>query len=174
MKEKILLSILFILTFFSGLFAESIGGFWKSIDEESGKARSLVAVYEYEGKYYGRIIGTFDDNGNKIDETIYSPKSRAPGVVGDPYYCGLDFIWDLKPKGYKYKGKIMDPREGKVYTAELWVADDKLIVRGELFIFGRNQTWLLAEDRDYPKGFKLPDVSTFVPVIPEIKQKDLE
>lgn len=166
--RKIALSLLCLATCFSEAFAESIAGFWKSVDEESGKARSVVAVYEYKGKFYGRLIATYNDEG-KIDETIYNPKSRAPGVEGEPYYCGLDFIWDLSPHHGKYKGKIMDPEKGKVYKAVLWVENGNLIVRGELFIFGRNQTWPPADPKDYPPKFTLPNVSTFVPKIPEPK-----
>src|ERR1700679_3309113 len=75
--------------------AESIGGFWKTIDDKTGRAECVIAVYEYEGLYYGRIIGTFDEDG-KMNDSIYSPIKRAPGVAGNPFYSGLDIIWDLE------------------------------------------------------------------------------
>lgn len=160
--------IILALFSFCALFAaDDIRGYWKSIDEDSGKAQCVVAVYPYNNKYYGRIIGTFDDQG-KMTESIYAPKDRAPGIVGNPFYCGLDLIWNLRDKGERFKGKIVDPKKGNIYTAELWVEDGNLIVRGELFIFGRSQTWLPAKESDFPKGFKKPDVAKFVPVIPEV------
>lgn len=160
--------ILFLLFFSTTLFAQDITGFWKSVDDETGLARCVVAVYEYGNRCYGRIIGTFDDEG-KMKDSIYHPVTRAPGVVGDPYYSGLDIIWDLEENGSSYDGKILDPENGKVYRAELWRDGDDLIVRGKLFIFFRSQTWLPAVKADFPKDFKLPTLSTLVPSIPEVK-----
>ena len=156
----------FVLTSFA-LFAQSIGGFWKTVNEETGLAQCVIAVYEYENLYYGRIIGTYDSVGNMTDD-IYQPKERAPGVLGNPFYCGLDIIWNLRDDGARYKGKILDPEKGNVYNAELWVNEGNLIVRGKFLFFGRNQTWLPAVDADFPKGFKKPDRSKLIPAIPEV------
>lgn len=147
--------------------AEDITGFWKSINEETGKAQCIVAIYEYDDKYYGRIIGTFDDD-QKLTETIYAPKERAPGVIGRPFYCGLDIIWDLIDNGISYKGKILDPQKGNVYNSELWIEKGNLVVRGKLLFFGRNQTWVAASNADFPKGFKKPSLEALVPVIPQV------
>lgn len=163
-----MVKIILALFSFCALFAaDGISGYWKSVDEKTGQAQCVVVVYPYKDKYYGRIIGTFDDKG-KMTESIYSPKDRAPGVIGNPFYCGLDLIWNLRDKGERFKGKIVDPEEGNIYTAEVWVEDGSLIVRGELFIFGRSQTWPAATAADFPKGFKKPDVAKFIPVIPEV------
>jgi uncharacterized protein (DUF2147 family) len=159
---------LLLLSLAPHLFAADIVGFWKSIDEDSGLARCCVAVYEYEGLCYGRIIGTYDTQG-KMKDSIYKPVERAPGVVGDPYYSGLDLIWNLEDNGSSFDGKILDPEKGNVYRAELWKEGNDLIVRGKLFFFHRSQTWLPAEKSDFPTGFKMPDTSTFVPVIPQVK-----
>jgi uncharacterized protein (DUF2147 family) len=148
--------------------AQDITGFWKSVNEKTGKSQCVVAVYEYDGVRYGRIVGTYNDEG-KMDDTIYKPKGRAPGLVGDPYYCGLDLIWDLMPYGGSYRGKIVDPEKGNVYNSELWIQKGNLIVRGKLLMFGRNQEWIPATQSDFPKGFKKIDTSKFVPSIPEVK-----
>ncbi len=154
---------------FSSVFAEGIEGFWKAVNEK-GREDCIVAVYEYDGMWYGRIIGTYNDEG-VMDDTIYHPVERAPGVKENPYYSGMDIIWNLRPtSGGKYRGKIVDPEKGKVYKAELWVNQyGELVVRGELLFFGRNQEWPAAQDSDFPKGFQKPDVSTFVPEIPRVK-----
>jgi uncharacterized protein (DUF2147 family) len=165
---KSVASFFCMLLFSCALIAQDISGFWKSIDDKTGKAECIVAIYEYDDKYYGRIIATYNDAG-VIDETIYAPKTRAPGVVGNPFYCGLDFIYNLEKRNSKFKGKIMDPQKGNEYNATLWVKDGDLIVRGELFVFGRNQTWIAAEDSDFPSGFKKPDTDKFVPVVLETK-----
>jgi uncharacterized protein (DUF2147 family) len=150
------------------LHSEEVIGFWKTINDKSGQPESIVAVYEYQGKYYGRIVATYDMFGN-IGETIDRPKDRAPGVVGNPFYNGLDILWDLKKEGSKYvDGKILDPEKGKVYDAKMWLDNGKLIVRGELLIFGRNEKWLPVKDGDFPSDFKKPDLNQFVPSIPKV------
>ncbi|MCE5318153.1 MAG: DUF2147 domain-containing protein [Parachlamydia sp.] len=160
--------ILILLTICSPLAAQDIVGFWKSVDEHTSKPQSIVAIYEYQGKYYGRIIATYNENGQILD-TIYTPKEKAPGVVGNPYYSGLDIIYDVQKEGDRYKdGKIVDPQEGKVYDTEIWIEDGNLIVRGEVLFFGRNQTWPPALDNDFPTGFKKPDLTQLVPQIPQV------
>jgi len=164
----IMKNLLLALAFASQVVAADIDGFWKTIDEDSGDPRCVVGIYESDGVHYGRIIGTFDDEG-KMSDTIYHPKGRAPGVVGDPYYAGLDFIYNLVDSGERFKGKIIDPEHGRVYNAELWTQDGNLIVRGKVLFFGRNQEWLPVDSTDFPKGFKMPKLNEFKPDIPQVK-----
>lgn len=151
---------------------QDITGLWKSRDQHSDKPRALVAIYKYQDKYYGRMLATYDDEG-KIQDTIFEKKFKAPGVVGNPPYCGMDFIYnvekeeDNREKYDKYKGKIIDAEKGKVYTAEFWLSGDDLIVRGEIWIFGKNLPWHKATQEDLPKGFSMSDIKDFVPVIPK-------
>mgnify|MGYP001028432891 CR=1 FL=1 len=146
---------------------ENIVGFWKTINEKTQRPESIVAIYQYKGVYYGRIILTYYDDGT-IQDTIYNPKKQAAGVVGNPYYVGMDILWGLTQQGKKYKdGSILDPEKGNVYGAEAWRKAEKLIVRGKLFVFGRNQTWPPAAETDFPEGFKMPDINSFVPSIPK-------
>lgn len=162
-----------MLKFLLGLFvlgsaycAEDIAGFWKILDTDS-KPSCVVAVYENDGVYYGRMIGSFNEHG-VMKDTIYNPIARAPGVIGNPYYSGLDFIWDLVDIGNQFNGRILDPKKGNVYKAELWVENGNLIIRGRLLMFGGSRTAVPATSSDFPKGFKMPDVKTFVPTIPEV------
>ncbi len=150
----------------SSLFG-GIQGFWKSINETTGQPQCIVAVYEYKGFWYGRIIATFDELG-KVKEDIYKPKERAPGVVGNPFYCGLDIIWDLQNQGSNYKGKILDPQKGNIYKAQLWTEGGYLFVRGKWGLLGRTQAWLPVEDSDFPKNFKKPALDSLVPAIPTV------
>lgn len=162
------LLLLFLLNF--NLNADEISGFWQTMNKKTDKPSSVIAVYSYQGKYYGRIIATYDDEG-VIAETIYAPKTRAPGIQGEPYYCGLDIVWDAKPNSNneRYKGYVVDPRKGKVYNAELWNRDGDLILRGELFIFGKNVVWPPFDESNFTSTFKKPDLAAFVPNIPKVK-----
>jgi uncharacterized protein (DUF2147 family) len=165
--KRILVAFILMMTCCKVWAADNIAGFWKSINDDTGKAQCIVAMYEYKGKYYGRIVATCDKEGI-ISDSIYKPVDRAPGVVGNPYYAGLDLLWDLRDKGDKYKGKIVDPEKGGIYTATVWTEDGNLNVRGQLLIFGKTVTWLPTTKADFPKSFKMPDVKKFVPVIPEV------
>lgn len=165
MSRKIL-SILIVLSFFAApLMANSgIIGLWKTVDDETGEVKSIVKVYDYQGKVFGRILVTFEEG--KLKDTYVNPKDRAEEVEGEPFYCGLDFIWDMAESGKKYKkGKILDPQSGKIYASEMWLDKGNLIVKGKIGPFGRSQVWLPATARDFPSGVTEPTGLT--PVIPQ-------
>ena len=170
MKRKYVLGVLLLCCIcFSLSAAQDITGFWKSISDETGLPQSITAIYEYNGKIYGRIIVTYDDFG-VAEDTIDAPTVRAELIEGDPFYAGLDFIWDMQDRGRKWgRGKIMDPPVAKVYTCEMWMEDGNLIVRGKIGPFGRNQTWYRAMPEDLPAGFRFPNTRGYRPRIPEAK-----
>lgn len=170
MKRKFLIVALILLSSSLSLSAaQDITGFWKSVSDETGLPQSITAIYEYNGKLYGRIIVTFDDLGVPED-TMDAPTVRADLIEGDPFYAGLDFIWDIEDRGRKWgRGKIMDPPVAKTYSCEMWLEDENLIVRGKIGPFGRNQTWLRAQPEDLPAGFRFPNTRGFRPRIPEAK-----
>ncbi|PIS02174.1 MAG: DUF2147 domain-containing protein [Chlamydiae bacterium CG10_big_fil_rev_8_21_14_0_10_42_34] len=145
---------------------EDIGGFWKSYDDD-GRAQCVFGVYQYDGIYYGRIIGTYNESGEMFD-TIYHPVSRSPGIVGNPYTCGLDILYGLVDGVWRYLGRIIDPSKGKTYNCEMWLDRGNLILRGKVLMFGKNITWRPATKEDFPKNFKLPDMSKFIPEVPEV------
>ena len=71
-----------LLTF--SVNAQSVTGKWKTIDDESGKARSVVEIYQKEDKYYGKIIKLFrgpdedpDPVCNECDDHRKGEKIRA-------------------------------------------------------------------------------------------------
>jgi uncharacterized protein (DUF2147 family) len=152
---------------------QSVTGFWQTIDDETGRAKSVVAVYAHEGKVYGRVILSYEDDGVTVRDDLNKQQRRSPFLEGNPAFCGLDIIWDLAPdNGGRYKGgSIMDPgnqeKKPKVYGAEMWREGDSLIVRGKIAFFGRNQTW--KPFPAFPPGFPVPDPGAFRPAIPRIK-----
>ncbi|MBX7067512.1 MAG: DUF2147 domain-containing protein [Parachlamydiales bacterium] len=158
--------IFFLAMVLTGFAAEDISGFWKSLDDY-GRPQCVFGVYEHDGLYYGRIIGTYDEEG-QMKDTIYDPKGRADGVVGNPHTCGLDIIYNLQESGNTFDGTILDPTKGKRYNCSLWRQGEYLIVRGKLFIFGKNITWYPTSKDDFPKNFKMPDMKKFVPSIPQV------
>ncbi len=111
--------------------ADGIVGFWTTIDDETKDAKSVVQIYEYQGKYYGRVVELLKD------------KSAKAKIPGSPSVLGLDIIWDLEKDGDTYSGgEVLDPVKGKVYGCEIRRDGKNLIVRGKIAFLGRNQTWL--------------------------------
>lgn len=151
--------------------ADDVTGLWMGIDDESGDPTSISILYLHQGEIYGRILVTYDDqNPGVVKDTYLNPGDRADLLVGNPPYAGLDFIWGLQDRGGKWsRGKILDPKKGKVYSSEIWLEEGNLVVRGKIGPIGRNQTWLPVSEVDLPAGFILPDVSAFSPQIPQVK-----
>lgn len=162
MKKTALLIISLLLSV--NLFAaEKVTGYWQSIDDETGLVKSISVIYEYNGKIYGRLLVTYEDDGTLADQTAIADK-----IVGDPQFVGLDFIWHLQDKGKKWsKGKILDPKPGKVYSCDMWIDEGNLVVKGKIGPFGRSQVWKPLTPSDLPNFVKLP--KTLKPVIPKVK-----
>jgi uncharacterized protein (DUF2147 family) len=121
------------------LAAETPVGKWQTIDEKTGKVVSDVQLYEQGGKLFGKITGlTTPNDAQGKPKTCTACKSADK----DQPIVGLVIIKDLGPSGERYKGgTILDPEDGKVYRAEVWVEDGKLKVRGSLGPFYKTQTW---------------------------------
>ena len=142
------------IVFYGGALyaAESINGLWTTIDDETNTPKSVVQIYDYQGKTYGRVVKLFKN-----------PDKTAKNVAGSPRISGLDIIWELQDEGDRYRGgKILDPVKGKVYRCEAWKEDGNLILRGKIGPFGRNQTWLPNNESELA-------VANPVPRIPEME-----
>ncbi len=177
MKKILLTFIVISFVLPAALFAaDDITGLWKTIDDETGNPKGVVAVYKYQGKIYGRVIASFDDDGKYIDDDMYRQINTSPYLVGDPAFNALTIIWDMKDKGKKWgSGKIMDPgddeeKKPNIYDCEMWREGDTLVVRGKILFIGRNQTWYPMKNSEFPEGFKIPDWKSFKPEIPAIKK----
>jgi len=152
--------------------ADNVLGLWKTISDKTGKAQSIAVLYMNGGKMYGRIIATYEDDGVTIEDSLVLKKTRADALAGDPFTCGLDFVYGLVDKGKDWQGLIMDPEDGSEYTCRIWKEGEKLIVRGQLKglgFLGRNQTWMPAKASELPAGMTMPDTKAWVPVIPKKK-----
>ncbi len=122
--------------------AQSIVGKWKTIDDNTNKARSVVEIYEQDGKYFGRIINVFwnpDESPDNVCEKCTDDRKNQKIV-------GLQIIRNMEKKGSEYKnGKILDPENGKVYDCKIWIENGVLKVRGYVAFFFRTQTWYKYE-----------------------------
>jgi uncharacterized protein (DUF2147 family) len=117
-------------------------GKWKTIDDETKKEKSIVEVYEQDGKIYGKILQLLqekDGGKSKLCEKCTGSDHNKPTV-------GMVFLKGLKADGNEYGGgTIMDPNNGKTYKCKLEVLEGgaKMKVRGFIgfSLLGRNQFW---------------------------------
>jgi uncharacterized protein (DUF2147 family) len=140
------LSVLFYLCFIATAFAQdaSIVGKWKTIDDETNEPKSIVQIYEKDGKYFGQIKELFRKPGEDPDPVCDKCKDGDPRK--DQPTKGMIIIQNLVKKGLDYKGgTILDPKNGKVYACRLWIKDKNLMVRGSIAFFFRTQTWYRVE-----------------------------
>lgn len=128
----------------SCLSAQDIVGKWKTFDDNTGKAKSIVEIYrKSDGKYYGKILKLFLPSGETHDPVC----ENCPGERKNRKVVGMEVITGLEYDGKKeYKnGKAFDPESGKTYSCKLWLDDEhNLKVRGYLSFLYRTQTWKLA------------------------------
>jgi uncharacterized protein (DUF2147 family) len=131
-------SILFLF-FGLTLQAQTLTGKWKTIDDETGEAKSIVEIYEYQGLYYGKIINLLskDDQGKRCE--------KCTGKDHNQPIEGLVILKGLKKNGDIFKGgQILDPKSGKTYKCEISFSNsNELKVRGYIGIslIGRSQVW---------------------------------
>ena len=124
------------------LSAQSITGEWKTIDDETGDPKSVVKVYEYDGKVYGKIVRLFRTPEEDQDPTCKECKGAKKGQK----IIGMEIMEGLVKDGDEYDdGTILDPDNGKVYDCKIWLEDGKLQVRGYIGPFYRTQEWVKAE-----------------------------
>lgn len=138
----ITLPILLSLCYMSVAMAKeaSIVGQWKTIDDKTNQPKSIVQIYQKGGKYFGKITKLYRQKGEDPNPLCDKCKDGDPRK-GKPVK-GMVILNDLVKKGDKYAdGKILDPKNGKVYTCELWLENGELKVRGYIGFFFRTQTW---------------------------------
>ncbi len=141
MKKILLILAALILSPFA--FAnDSPVGLWKTIDDKSGKPRSIVRIVEENGEIKGMIEKGLQegDDPDRVCDKCDPPRKNQK-------IAGMTFMWGLKKDGNEFKGgEILDPDNGKIYKCKMKLVDGgkKLDVRGFIGIslIGRTQTWL--------------------------------
>lgn len=139
MKKTIFVALIAVLLCFQASFSQSIIGKWKTIDDETGEAKSIVEIYEESGKIYGKVVAIL--NPEKRDGVC----EKCSDHRKDKPVMGMLIIDGLEKDEDEYKGgKILDPEKGKEYKCKLWLdANDKnkLYVRGYIAFLYRTQNW---------------------------------
>ena len=121
-------------------------GLWKTIDDKSGKERSLIRISEAAGVYTGRIEKSLDpDSPSGATCEKCSDERKGKPLIGMALIRNIRQSAD--DKDTFDGGDITDPDNGKVYRLRLRPQEGgkKLEVRGYIGPFYRNQTWIRVE-----------------------------
>ena len=138
MRNYFLISL---ITFFSTfcINAQSVLGQWYSIDPDTGLNESIIEVYEKSDKIYGKIIQILKEEDK--DKTCID----CTGKDKDQPIEGLVIIRGLSKDGDEWTdGKILDPKNGKLYKCYISLEEDnKLKLRGYIgfSLIGRTEYW---------------------------------
>jgi len=135
--KKSLIFITFTLLVYT-TNAQSIVGKWKTIDDETGKEKSIVEIYKKGDKYFGKIIDILNPQKKKKNCIKCSDYRKDQPVLG------MEIIKDLEQDNNEFEdGTILDPENGKIYDCKIWLKDkNTLNVRGYVMFFYRTQEWI--------------------------------
>ncbi len=140
-------AVLFSVGFLShayALDADTPVGYWKTIDDVSGKPKSIIEIYKTSANTLdGRVLKIFPSPGKDENEVCDACK----GQKHNQRIVGMVVLEGIKQKGMIWQdGQILDPKSGKTYRCTLKPTANgtKLNVHGYigLPILGRTQTWL--------------------------------
>lgn len=133
--KKLLLTMAFSL--FGVLSFAQIEGKWKTIDDETKQAKSIVEIYKKGDQYYGKVSQLLIKPANPNCVDCKDDRKNKP-------ILGMEIIRGLKKDGDEFSGgTITDPKTGKTYKCTITRKGDQLNVRGYIGIslMGRTQTW---------------------------------
>ena len=143
----LLLLVLPLAAFAQNAFAQDTPvGKWRTIDDKTGKVKSVVEITEANnGTLQGKVLQVLDSEKgpNPLCDACKGANHNKP-------IEGMVIAWGLRHEGDAWDdGKIMDPKNGKVYSAKMTPVDGgkKLEVRGYMgfSLLGRTQTWVREE-----------------------------
>ena len=103
----------------------SPAGYWRTIDNDSGKTLSIVRLWEDKGKLIGKVLKQFPKpNGEKPQETC----TECSGPQKSKPIVGMIFLWGFVPDKQTPRkwidGKVLNPGDGKAYNAEVTISED--------------------------------------------------
>ncbi len=122
--------------------ADSAAGRWKTIDDKTGKVKSIVEITQTaNGTLSGKVVEILqsDRGPNPVCDKCDGERKNKP-------VKGMTILWNLKADDASHwsGGTILDPANGKTYKSklELQPGGQKLDVSGCIMFICRAQTWV--------------------------------
>jgi len=144
--QIVLLSVVIMLIQTITLAASSSPvGTWKTIDDVTGKEKSILRITESNGVLAGTIVKIFPEPGHYLNGLC----DYCDGPYHNKRLEGVTVLRGMTAEagnpGHWSGGKITDPKNGKTYRCAIEVTDggQTLNVRGYIGIqlLGRTQVW---------------------------------
>jgi uncharacterized protein (DUF2147 family) len=153
MTQKLLIKCMMGLAISLSSFltaAESIEGYWKSIEERTGQQLSIVEIRKGDdGKFHGKIVYRYPNaSGNAL---THCTKCAAPNT--NKPILGLEILYGFKedpnkPDSY-IDGRVLEATSGKIYKGKASVTSGgkRLRMRGYMGIsaLGRTVVWIRTD-----------------------------
>ena len=117
-------------------------GRWKTIDDATGKAKSVVDIYQAkDGRLAGKVVEVLD-----LKDGPNPTCDKCKGANHGKPIKGMVILWGLAAdgKGRWSGGRVLDPENGKDYKAKLELLDGgrKLGMSGCIAFMCRQQVWV--------------------------------
>jgi uncharacterized protein (DUF2147 family) len=117
-------------------------GRWTTIDDATGKPKSVVEVYQArDGSFAGHVVEILDTKHGPNPHCV-----KCSGSNQDKPIKGMVILWGLKPdgEGHWSGGRVLDPENGKTYRSKLELLEGgrKLGMSGCIAFFCRQQVWV--------------------------------
>ena len=136
---------IFLLCFFccfNFISAQTIFGKWITVDGQTGEKKSIVEIFERNGKVFGKIIDILNPEDKEAICELCKGKEKNRPVLG------LELIKNMEADGKYYRGgTIFHPEHGKTFRCRLKLTDNPnvLQVRGYVAFLYATQYWLRVE-----------------------------
>jgi len=139
LRSRLLVAVGLLALCLPALAADPAVGRWKTIDDETGQAKSIVEITQgANGTLSGRIVELL--NPSKPNPACDKCKDDRKGKP----ITGMEIIRGMKPDGDAYAGgTILKPDEGKVYKSKMELVEggSKLEVSGCVAFICKSQVW---------------------------------
>ena len=115
-------------------------GRWKTIDDVTGKVKSIVEITEVNGTLQGKVVEILqsDRGPNPVCDKCEGANKNKP-------VKGMTILWGLKKDGNQWSGgTVLDPAKGKTYKSKVKLIDGgkKLGMSGCIAFICREQVWV--------------------------------
>jgi len=137
MKQTPYFLIIIMLCILTGVNAQ-VTGRWNVVDDKDGIEKSVVEIYEEDGKYHGRVVHLYETSKRTHCDKCYGDLKGKPLI-------GMVILYDLEKTSNGGKnGKVIDPSTGKIFSCYVELdTPDRLKLRGYLGMptVGKTSYW---------------------------------